>query len=283
MNVRVALGGVLVLALAACGGVDEGAGDTVPPVAEPEAAAPGGTCEPTPPAELEVDVGRTLPHAQDAFTQGFEVVDGELFKSTGRVGESSVRVVDLDDGSELRRIEVPDVFGEGLTADDRGRIWQLTWTEGIAFVRDPDTLEELERFEYEGEGWGLAALDDGRLVMSDGSDRLTVRDPDDFSVLEVWEVGRDGGPADRLNELEWDGERLWANRYLTDELVRIDVRCRVVDGVADLSELRAQAASLAGGAEIDVTNGVAHLPGTDRYLVTGKLWPVMFEVQLPDG
>ncbi len=270
---------VLVVPLAACGGsVDEAQG----PAGQLPAVEPDPRCEAAPPEELDLEVVRTLPHAQDAFTQGLEVVDGELFKSTGRVGESSVRVVDLDDGSELRRVEVPDVFGEGLTADERGRIWQLTWTEGIAFVRDPQTLEELERFEYDGEGWGLAALEDGRLVMSDGSDRLTVRDPGDFSVLEIWEVGRDAGPADRLNELEWDGEHLWANRYLTDELVRIDVDCRVVDAVVDLSELRAEAASLAGGAAIDVTNGVAHLPGTDRYLLTGKLWPVMFEVRLPE-
>jgi len=268
---RPALLVVLLVALGACTAEGE---------AEAPATAPEPECEAAAPEELRVEVVRTLPHAQDAFTQGLEVVGDELFKSTGRVGESSVRVVDLDDGTELRRVEVPDVFGEGLTADERGRIWQLTWTEGIAFVRDPDTLEELERFEYEGEGWGLAALDDDRLVMSDGSDRLTLRDPGDFSVLEVWEIGRDGGAADLLNELEWDGEHLWANRYLTDELVRIDVECRRVDGVADLSELRAEAGSLAGGAEIDVTNGIAHLPGSDRYLLTGKLWPVMFEVEL---
>ena len=39
-------------------------------------------------------------------------------------------------------------------------------------------------------------------------------------------VQRVGGDADRLNELEWDGEVLWANRYQTDELLRIDPRVR---------------------------------------------------------
>lgn len=264
----------------ACGsGSDTGtdaAGRSAPgAVAEVPAA-----CGDVEPDELEVEVVRSLPQAQDAFTQGLEVVDGELFTSTGRVGQSSVRVADLADGDELRRVEVPEVFGEGLTADADGRIWQLTWTEGIAFVRDPETLEEIARFDYDGEGWGIAALDDGRLVMSDGTNVLTVRDPGDFSVIEVWEIARSDGPADKLNELEWDGERLWANRWLTDELVRIDLDCRRVDAVADLSELRRIAQKRAGGEEIDVTNGVAHLPGTGRYLVTGKLWPVIFEVEM---
>ena len=33
------------------------------------------------------------------------------------------------------------------------------------------------------------------------------------------------------------------------------------------------------GAAVDVTNGIAQIPGTDRYLVTGKWWPTMYEVR----
>ncbi|MFN7147908.1 MAG: glutaminyl-peptide cyclotransferase, partial [Microthrixaceae bacterium] len=106
--------------------------------------------------------------------------------------------------------------------------------------------------------------------------------PVDFSVLERRTVRRDGGDADRLNELEWDGEWLWANRYQTDELLRIDPECGVVTGVADLSELRADAErqAEATGDEIDVVTGVARLPGTDRYLLTGKWWPTTYEVRI---
>jgi glutamine cyclotransferase len=118
--------------------------------------------------------------------------------------------------------------------------------------------------------------------MSDGSDELTWRDPEDFTVVDRRVVRRDGGDADRLNELEWDGEWLWANRYQTDELVRIDPDCGVVTGVADLAALRADAERQAevSGDEIDVVNGVAHLPGTDRYLLTGKWWPTTYEVRI---
>jgi glutamine cyclotransferase len=31
----------------------------------------------------------------------------------------------------------------------------------------------------------------------------------------------------------------------------------------------------------DVLNGIAQLPGTDRFLLTGKYWPSFFEVKFP--
>ena len=30
---------------------------------------------------------------------------------------------------------------------------------------------------------------------------------------------------------------------------------------------------------VDVLNGIAQIPGTDRFLVTGKYWPALFEVR----
>ena len=112
---------------------------------------------------------------------------------------------------------------------------QLTWTSGDALRWDPAGPVRTGAFTYEGEGWGLSTLDDGELV-----DERRLRrprgavDPVDFSVL------RDGPrPAGRWRggrgstRLEWDGTRLWANRYQTDEILRIDMACGVVDGVVD--------------------------------------------------
>jgi glutaminyl-peptide cyclotransferase len=256
--------------------------EDVEPGAAPTTAATED-CSPTPPAELSVEVVRTLPHDAGAYTQGLVVLDGRLFESTGREGASTLRELDPDTGDVLDQVPLaPDEFGEGLTVTDDGRLVQLTWTEGVAYEWDPDSLERLGEFRYEGEGWGLSTLEDGSLVMTDGSAALTLRDPDDFSVREARAVQRVGGDADRLNELEWDGESLWANRYQTDELLRIDPDCATVTGVADLSALRedATAAAVEAGTPIDVTNGIAHLPGTDRYLVTGKWWPTMYEVRI---
>jgi glutamine cyclotransferase len=275
----VALVAVLV-ASCADGSTDRADGSTdradgaAPATGDPDGCAPGA------PAVLDVELLRTLEHDPDAYTQGLLVHDGRLYEGTGRVGESTLRELDLDDGRELDRVELPEqVFGEGLAVAGGDELVQLTWTDGVAYRWSLPELEPLGEHTYSGEGWGLTTLADGTLVMSDGSDVLTERDATDFEVLDRRQVLREGGPADQLNELEFDGESLWANRYRSDELLRIDPGCATVTGVADLSALRADATERAGGDPIDVTNGVAHLPGTDRFLLTGKWWPTMYEVR----
>ena len=240
-------------------------------------------CTASAPEALVPEVVRTLEHDPEAYTQGLVVHDGRLFESTGLEGSSSIRELDPSTGRVLRSEPLDDeVFGEGLAVGRDDRLVQLTWTDGIAYERDPDTFEELERFSYQGEGWGLATLADGPLVMSDGSDTLVVRDPESFSALVSVPVRREGGAADRLNELEFDGTSIWANRYQTDEILRIDVECARVTGVLDVSKLTAAARDAAGEGdpEPEVANGIAHVPGTDRYLLTGKRWPTMYEVRV---
>lgn len=272
----VALSGAVVMsaALVACSGDDP---------ADPDAPEAGTAedCDPSSlPTAMRADVLEERRHDPDAFTQGLLVFDDELYESTGQEGESTLRQLDPDTGEVLRSADLDaDQFGEGLTSVSGDRLVQLTWTSGIALIWDRNSFERVGEHRYDGQGWGITTLDDGRLVMSDGSDVLTVREPDDFSVVERWPVTRSDGAADQLNELDWDGDRLWANRWQTDEIVRIDPRCRLVDGVVDASELTERAAEVADGRPIDVLNGIAHIPGTDRFLVTGKDWPVMFEVR----
>ena len=269
----------LLLALVGCGG-DEGSPGAAASSGDGER---GGRCAPAAPEQLVPEVVRTLDHDPDAYTQGLVVHEGRWFESTGLRGGSSIRELDPATGEVLRSTPLDDeVFGEGLAVGEGERLVQLTWTEGIAYERDADSFDEVRRFRYEGEGWGLTTLGDGRLVMSDGSDTLVTRDPSDFSELGSVAVRRDEAPADLLNELDFDGESIWANRYRTDEVLRIDPTCATVTGVLDVSELAedARAAAAPGDPEPEVSNGIAHLPGTDRYLVTGKRWPRLYEVEL---
>ncbi|WP_413768538.1 glutaminyl-peptide cyclotransferase [Rhodococcus pyridinivorans] len=241
--------------------------------------------EPGPPAtELGVEVVATHPHDPEAFTQGLEIDEGELLEGTGRAGRSwvSAREVDLDGGTvtlaETERTREPvldDLFGEGITVVG-DEVWQLTWKDGTAVVRDRDTLLEKRRVDYDGEGWGLCAQPD-RLVMSDGSAELIFRDPATFDELGRVTVHRDGRAVSKLNELECteDG-RVWANVWQTDEIVLIDPASGRVEARVDAAPLRDR---LPAGADVDVLNGIARIPGTDRFLVTGKYWPTLFEVR----
>ncbi|MFF8835697.1 glutaminyl-peptide cyclotransferase [Streptomyces sp. NPDC015130] len=233
---------------------------------------------PTPgPRLLRAETRKALPHDPRAFTQGLEFRGATLYESTGRVGHSSVRA-GPPGRPPARYVALPaPLFGEGITLTG-SKLWQLTWRNGVAVERDPTTLEERRRVGYEGEGWGLCHQHHAgqeRLVMSDGTDRLTFRDPDTFEATGGIDVRQDGSPATRLNELECtpDGS-VYANVYPTNTILRIDPDTGAVTANIDAAGLLT-ASERRGAKQL---NGIAAVPGTDRFLLTGKLWPRMFEV-----
>ena len=230
-----------------------------------------------PPAELRYELRRALPHDPGAYTQGLLIHDSIFFESTGRYGRSEVRQVEIASGRVLLSHALSNEhFGEGLARVD-DRLIQLTWKAGLAIVYGAATLEPLDTLEYEGEGWGLCH-DGQSLVMSDGSDKLQRRDPHTFDLLEVIHVTRADSPVHNLNELECVGQHIYANVYRSNELLRIDGVSGVVTGVLD-----AKALVLASGRPEDVGavfNGIAYDRRAGTFYVTGKLWPVIFEIEL---
>ena len=227
----------------------------------------------------QLEVVATFPHDSAAYTQGLVYDKGRFFESTGRYGESDVRVVDGTTGRVEGLEELSeDYFGEGL-AKVGNRLIQLTWKEGLAFVYDAETLERTDSLRYEGEGWGLC-YDGESLFMSDGSSRLLRRDPETFEVTGDIAVTRNGFSARDLNELECVGDHIWANVYLTDKIVRIEKATGNVVGEVDAYGL-----TVASGRPGDVgavLNGIAHDAESGTFFLTGKLWPALFQVRILD-
>jgi len=218
----------------------------------------------------------THPHDSTAYTQGLEFVGGQLLESTGRIGESSLRLVEPATGRVTSRVAVDELFAEGATVVGDA-IYQLTWTEETLIVYDLDGLTERGRQSYEGEGWGLCLGTDG-LVMSNGSSELTVRDRETFEVLDVVPVtDADGRPVVALNELECVEDRVWANIYQSDEIIEIDPATGQVTRSVDLSALVPD--QYVGDSD-NVLNGIAYDDETGRFWLTGKRWPVIYEVEL---
>ena len=225
--------------------------------------------------ELRVQVVRAYPHATDAFTQGLIWHDGVMYESTGQHGQSSLRKVRLEDGKVLAQRNLKStVFGEGLERVGN-RLIQLTWRSGLAFVSDLSSLEEQETLEYAGEGWGLC-YDGTMLVMSDGSSTLELRDPESMALLDELSVSHNGRPVPNLNELECVGSDVYANVWQRDEILRIDRESGRVTAVIDASGLLSRVEARSA----DVMNGIAYKPESESFLVTGKLWPHVFEVEL---
>ena len=215
-----------------------------------------------------------FPHDPSAYTQGLLWADGALFESTGLYGHSEVRRVDLRSGRVLAsRALAADRFGEGL-ALLKGRLYQLTWKEGVAYTYDASTLAPRDSFHYAGEGWGLTA-DGTSLIMSDGSDSLRVLSSATFPVQRVVHVRYDGAPLYQLNELEYVNGELFANVYQSDWVLRIDPATGVVREAIDFADLYPDRPASA-----EVMNGIALAPDGSQLLLTGKLWPVLFQVRL---
>ncbi|MBD3205695.1 glutaminyl-peptide cyclotransferase [Candidatus Bathyarchaeota archaeon] len=222
---------------------------------------------------ISYEVVEVFPHDPEAFTQGLVFHEGNLYEGTGLYGMSSLRRVDLETGSVLASYKLSNqVFGEGITVLG-DRIYQLTWKAGICYIYNKTSLEVIDSFTYEGEGWGLTHNGEN-LIMSNGSNILTFFDPVNFSEVFTIKVTDEGVPVDMLNELEYVDGVIYANVWLTDNIVYLDTNTGNVLGWLDMSDLKQQ---LDYRNAIDVLNGIAY-DGSYFYL-TGKLWPNIFKVK----
>lgn len=235
-----------------------------------------GSIPPEMTQHMTYEVIRTYPHDPAAFTQGLLYHEGYLYESTGLYGQSSLRKVVLETGEVLQRVDLPpEFFAEGLALWE-DRLIQLTWLEGTGFIYALEDFALFGQFTYPTEGWGLTH-DGQRLIMSDGSHKLFFLDPGSMQITGFVEVTDQGQPVDRLNELEYIRGEVFANVWLTDEIVRVDPTSGQVLGRIDLSGILQEAQITQ---PVDVLNGIAYDPDRNRLFVTGKQWPLLFEIRL---
>ncbi len=218
----------------------------------------------------------TYPHDPRAFTQGLFWRDGALYESTGLVGQSTIRRVNLEDGRVLQSTPIPaGQFGEGIT-DWGDQIISITWQDGVGHRWDRRTLRQVGSFRYPGEGWGLAQNGED-IFMSDGTAQLRVLDPATMAERRRITVTDGGRPVDQLNELEFINGEIYANVWMTPRIARIDPATGNVTGWIDLTQLVRETA----GNDVDaVLNGIAYDRQRDRLFVTGKNWPRLYEIDL---
>ncbi len=243
-------------------------------------AACAEAAPPAPPAAevpvYGIQVVRTYPHDPRAFTQGLIFLDGHLYESTGMIGQSTLRKVNLADGKVLRSVPVPPPhFGEGMV-NWGNELISITWQSGLGFRWDRETFRKLGEFRYPGEGWGLTQ--NGReLIMSDGTPELRFLDPKSFAERRRVRVTFKGRPVANLNELEWVKGEILANVWQSEIIARIDPQTGNVTGLINLAGLQAQSGQ--SGPD-NVLNGIAYDAKGDRLFVTGKRWPNLYEIKL---
>jgi glutaminyl-peptide cyclotransferase len=215
----------------------------------------------------------TYPHDSEAFTEGLIFVNGSFYESTGGWGTSSLREVNLADGSIIKEVALPEhYFGEGLTIVN-GSLIQLTWQNGIGFVYDLKTFRETENFNYSTEGWGLT-FDGVHLIMSDGTSNLYLLDPSTYQKVGQVSVHDANAPIDNLNELEYVNGSIYANIWHQQRIAIINLSTGQVKGYIDLTGIYQNSDPEA------VLNGIAFDQTTNRLFITGKNWPYLFQITI---
>ena len=277
---KVHLSALLVLFLTACG---NGAGGDE---AKQEAVASGVPA----PMNLAYTVLNAYPHDTAAFTQGLELYKGSLMESTGLMGRSSLRKVEIKTGKILSTIQLNDaVFAEGITIL-RDTLYQLSWQNHEVYVYDvKKEAKKITTVPWSGEGWGIT--NDGiQLIISDGSDKLYFVEPGTLKLKKVLSIRDQYGAVNNLNELEMIDGYVFANRWQYDYILKIDPSSGFVVGTLgmqdflkknskkDLSYLdKPGSTAQQSGA---VLNGIAYDSEKKSIYVTGKLWPEIFEIRL---
>ncbi len=229
------------------------------------------TSLPTAPVQYSYIIVKTYPHDNLAFTEGLLFDGSDLYESTGKLGNSSLRRVDLSSGEVEKQVNLSDtLFGEGLAIVNDSLV-QLTWQNRIGFVYDKETFALLNTFSYQSEGWGLT-FDGKTLVMSDGSANLYYLDPITYQTVSQITVKNGNSTVTNINELEYVNGDIYANIWHTQTIVIINPQNGYIKGWIDLTGIYQPHSSE------DVLNGIAYDKSSDRLLITGKYWPNLYEI-----
>lgn len=230
-------------------------------------------------------VTNVYPHDPSSFTQGLEYHDGKLYEGTGELKMSKLRVVNIKTGvpEKSHTIEDPDIFGEGITILNN-KIYQLTWQNSKIFEYDINNINQpVQTYDWPHEGWGLTN-NGHELIISDGTSTLYFVTPDPsanrMKINKTISVRNNFGLVDNINELELIDGAVYANKWLTNDILVIDTTSGYVTGVMNMAGIMQQYAPGTALPEGAVLNGIAYDSTSKRLFITGKDWPRLFEIEL---
>ncbi|CAI5467919.1 unnamed protein product [Closterium sp. Yama58-4] len=240
---------------------------------------------------LTFDLIKTFPHDTSAFTEGLLFVshnasggrssgEGIFYESTGMRGQSTVREVDVATGKVLKQVpQGAQVFSEGLALVNN-RLFQLAWQVKTGTIYNRKSLQKIGSFRHQmTDGWGLSTYNQSLLVGSDGTSYIYFISATTFKTLHKVKVMDGGTPIAWINELEVRGGLIYANVWQTDCIAVIDPLSGRVAAWMDLQRLRALAAAqVKANQQFDVLNGIAWDAQQRRLFVTGKYWPLVFQI-----
>jgi len=219
---------------------------------------------------LDYQLLDTQPHNVNSFTQGLVFEAPYFYESSGLYGKSFITRYSPQK-KEQRVIISATLFAEGLTIIGQ-QLYLLTWRKGILQVYNKQTLALQKTLHYRGEGWGLTS-DGHQLIMSDGSNRIRFRDPHTLEIKRQLTIKG----LDKLNELEYTQDIIWANRWFDNAIYAISASNGCILGKVNLTALRHHSVT---PDHRNVLNGIAYDHQQQGFWVTGKFWPTRYLIRI---
>ncbi len=233
------------------------------------------------PKAISYTVIKIYPHDTTSYTQGLFFYNNKMYEGTGIEKESKLMINNLSTGKAENKIFLADsVFGEGITMFNN-KIYQLTWQNHKVYVYDANTFKKETEFEWPFEGWGITH-NDSSLIISTGGSNLYFVNPATFKIERTVGVSDNNGYIDSINELEFVNGFIYANKYMTDLIFKINSQTGIIEGKADLTNLIKESGASYDPRSIDagyVLNGIAYNQATKSFYITGKRWPFIAEVK----
>lgn len=225
------------------------------------------------------------PHDTLSFTEGLLFHEGKLYESTGAPANlpytrSTIGLIDRSNGKLQIKAEIDrkTYFGEGMLILNN-KVYQLTYQNQVGFIYDLKSFNRIGQFGYlNKEGWGMTT-EGKHLIFSDGTCNLTFMDPETLKAVKTLAVSEGGYEVYHLNELEYVNGYIYANIWMTNRIVKIDPANGEVVGTFDLTTLFEQ--SKLRYPDLNELNGIAFDAASGHFFVTGKLWPDLYELQIP--
>jgi glutamine cyclotransferase len=233
------------------------------------------------PEELTYTVVKKYPHDTSSYTEGLLYQDGYLYETTGNVGHSELRKVELQTGKVVQSQKIDaKYFGEG-SAIIGDKIVMFTYRDKVGFVFDKNTFKLLKTFNNNVgvEGWGVT-YDGNKMYLDDSTNRIWFLDKNDYHQTGFIDVYDNKGPINEVNELEYIDGKLYSNVYTTDMILVIDPKTGAVLQRANMANLWPMNQRPSGfNSDDNVLNGIAWDAKGKRLFVTGKKWPYVYEVK----
>lgn len=241
------------------------------------------------PREFRARQLRKLPHEGAPFTQGLELFDDDtLIETSGSYppGTASfIRLVDLHTGRAKRSDSsgLTNHFAEGVAKVEDG--WMVITYDTYKALKFAPDLQLLEKKDYPWEGWGFAHAGD-KFFATDGTEKMMRLSSESLALEEAKPVTCMGAKVAGMNELEYVedfadlGPVLFGNLYRSRWVLGIDPKTYECTCFFSLDGLGDQLGQEKLG--FHVANGIAYMPKSKTFMVTGKNWEEMFEIALEE-